>query len=177
MFKLYRADVELSCPRTPEPTSDGQWEECPAAGSIMHFQHLKTMSVRSTTPSPKNGWLQAQILQRPSSIDLICCIPHQLLPSSCHLISFQIPMPRSFILLTLIFIFFCTRRFGTKMQKQTSWHQGFKTDNWAANMQCFDVTSLLNASEPPGSRSSCGVSVSGRENNVFYLNFYQHFEG
>ena len=58
LFKLYRADVELSCPRTPSPTSDGQWEECPAAGSIMHFQHLKTMSVRSTTPSPKNGRLQ-----------------------------------------------------------------------------------------------------------------------
>ena len=58
LFKLYRADVELSCPRTPEPTSDGQWEECPAAGSIMHFQHLETMSVRSTTPSPKNSWLQ-----------------------------------------------------------------------------------------------------------------------
>ena len=55
LFKLYRADVELSCPRTPEPTSDGQWEECPAAGSIMHFQHLKTMSVRSTTPSQNNS--------------------------------------------------------------------------------------------------------------------------
>ena len=60
------------------------------------------------------------------------------------------------------------------MLKQTSWHQGFKTDNLAPNMQCFDVASLLNASEPPGSRSSCGVSVSGRENNVFYLIFYQH---
>ena len=60
LFKLYRADVELSCPRTPEPTSDGQWEECPAAGSIMHFQHLETMSVRSNTPSPINGWLQTK---------------------------------------------------------------------------------------------------------------------
>ena len=86
-------------------------------------------------------------------------------------------MLRSFILLnyfdTYLYLF-CTRQFGTKMLKQTSWHQGFKTDNLAPNMQCFDVASLLNASEPPGSRSSCGLSVPGRENKVFYLIFYQH---
>ena len=109
LFKLYRADVELSCPRTPAPTSDGQWEECPAAGSIMHLQHLKTMSVRSNTPSPKNGWLRTQILQRPSSIDFICCIPHQYLCCHPRIISFQIPMLRSFIWLTLIFIFLSIR--------------------------------------------------------------------
>ena len=157
---MYRADVELSCPRTPAPTSDGQWEECPAAGSIMHFKHLEAMSVRSTTPSQKT-----QILQHPSSIDFICCIPHQYLCCHPRIISFQTPMLRSFILLTLIFTFFCTRQFGTKILQQTSWHQGSKTDNFAPNMQCFYVASLLNASEPPGSRSSCGVSVPGREKN------------
>ena len=121
LFKLYRADVELSCPRTPAPTSDGQWEECPAAGSIMHFQHLKTMSVRSTTPSQKT-----QILQHPSSIDFICCIPHQYLCCHPRIISFQTPMLRSFILLTLIFTFFLHK---------TIWHQDTTTDKLASRFQ------------------------------------------
>ena len=123
---MYRADVELSCPRTPAPTSDGQWEECPAAGSIMHLQHLKTMSVRSTTPSPKNGWLQPKSYSARPRLIFICCIPHQYLCCHPRIISFQTPMLRSFILLTLIFTFFLHK---------TIWHQDTTTDKLASRFQ------------------------------------------
>ena len=122
LFKLYRADVELSCPRTPEPTSDGQWEECPAAGSIMHFQHLKTMSVRSTTPSLKMvGFRPKSYSARPrlilSAVFLInICVA---ILASSH---FRYPCcVLSYCLLWYLY-FFCTR-------------QDAKTDKLASRFQ------------------------------------------
>ena len=55
-----------------------------------------------------------------------CCIPHQYLCCHPRIISFQTPMLRSFILLTLIFTFFLHK---------TIWHQDTTTDKLASRFQ------------------------------------------